>query len=221
FPGRLFLSEAERDARREEERQRRRSSFQVIQDLQEGLLNETDWNRGRIRHQMDVFEPGATCYIMTEFPIPVGIDPDDDQANNYVERDAGCDPENPDTDGDGLNDGVEIFLLKTLPTSRDSDGDGLIDGLEDKDRDGMIEAGETDPTKRDSDGDNLCDGLCRVGSNGRELRGEDINLNGEVDEGETNPLRADSDGNGILDDQEYFNCLLESGDCNYSAFPIQ
>ncbi|MBS7616667.1 hypothetical protein KEJ45_05670 [Candidatus Bathyarchaeota archaeon] len=37
---------------------------------------------------------------------------------------------NPDTDGDGLSDGVEIKVFRTDPTRRDTDGDGIDDGLE-------------------------------------------------------------------------------------------
>jgi len=41
----------------------------------------------------------------------------------------GTDPHNPDTDGDGLKDGVEV-ALGTNPLSTDSDGDGLSDKQE-------------------------------------------------------------------------------------------
>ncbi|MEM3773682.1 MAG: hypothetical protein QXX92_01565 [Candidatus Bathyarchaeia archaeon] len=37
---------------------------------------------------------------------------------------------NPDTDGDGLSDGVEIKVFRTDPTRRDTDGDGIDDGIE-------------------------------------------------------------------------------------------
>jgi len=47
------------------------------------------------------------------------------------------------------------------PRSRDSDGDGVDDGLEDRNLDGTIDAarGETDPRLTDSDGDGRSDGL--------------------------------------------------------------
>ncbi|MDO7173519.1 hypothetical protein Q5N74_15085, partial [Mariniflexile sp. AS56] len=63
----------------------------------------------------------------------------------------GTDPLNPDTDGDGINDGTE--------GTTDTDGDGTIDALEsntaDADNDGVVDqldADDTDPNN-DSDGD--------------------------------------------------------------------
>jgi len=158
---------------------------------------------------MEVFVGGQSCYVMSEEPLPVGTDNDGDGANIAVETDYGSDPNNPDTDGDGIRDGLEIFYLLTMPTKRDTDGDGLIDGIEDADRNGRIdEKTETNPREWDSDRDGLCDGLCLV-NKGMELRGEDKNLNGVVDEKETDPRKKDTDGDGILDEQEYFNCRLQ------------
>ena len=45
------------------------------------------------------------------------------------ERDATTDGSNPDTDGDGLPDGLE-FTLGSNPSNPDSDGDLLLDGSE-------------------------------------------------------------------------------------------
>ncbi|MCF7845005.1 MAG: hypothetical protein K9M03_04225 [Kiritimatiellales bacterium] len=224
FPGRIFLSEAERDARREKEIAIRRGKFSFLnkESLTDENLNETAETRGRIRHQLEIFKAESSCYVMTEAPLPVGTDEDGDGVNIQVERAAGSDPEIADTDGDGLSDGIEVFSLHSNPIIRDSDGDGILDGLEDKNRNGKVDSGETDPLNIDSDRDGLCDGLCRVGSNGKIVRGEDINLNAEIDEGETDPNSEDSNGNGILDEQEYFNCMLGStANCNYSAFPIE
>jgi len=39
-------------------------------------------------------------------------------------------PLNPDSDGDGLSDGVEIKIFRTDPAKTDTDGDGVSDGLE-------------------------------------------------------------------------------------------
>lgn len=94
---------------------------------------------------------------------------DEDELQVYF-----TDPENSDTDADGLLDGEEV-ALHLNPRLPDTDGDGLVDSLE-------IEIG-TDPLVVDSDGDTLPDGI-------------------EVNELETNPLRSDSDGNNISDRQE-------------------
>ena len=52
-------------------------------------------------------------------------DPDHDGLTNAEEAAIGTDPHNPDTDGDGLNDGDEVHVTHTNPTLPDTDGDGL------------------------------------------------------------------------------------------------
>lgn len=207
FPGKLFLSEKERAARKAAEIERQRRMFSPFTTLNERTLNLTGDPKSVIRHQIEYFDGGTSCYVMSEEPLPVGTDRDDDLANMYVETTYNTDPEKADTDGDGVKDGVEIFLGKTAPLHRDSDNDGIIDGVEDANQNGRIETGETNPNNRDSDNDGLCDGLCII-YNGEELRGEDKNLNGKVDEGESDPNNPDSDDDGIMDEQEYFNCIL-------------
>ena len=46
---------------------------------------------------------------------------------------------------------------RTSPTIADTDGDGLADGIEDRNRDGRLDADESSPRLRDSDGDGLTD----------------------------------------------------------------
>jgi hypothetical protein len=113
-------------------------------------------------------------------------------------------PENPDTDGDGIKDGVEAGrttsvdtscgyvgdadpTTRTLPTETDSDADGIPDGTEDTNHDGRTDANETNPTNPDTDFDQIKDGV------------EDTNFNGVVDPGETDPRKKDSDGDQIND----------------------
>ncbi|NBT90702.1 MAG: hypothetical protein EBT50_07735, partial [Verrucomicrobia bacterium] len=138
------------------------------------------------------------------------------------------DPTNPDTDGDGLPDGLEDANRngwtdgdgKSLPltatinqyaTARPNSGDwpnNKIDSYE--------TWTETSPTNADSDGDGLKDGY-----------GEDKNANGYIDGDtnrnrvydagevwtETNPLKADTDGDGLPDGWEVSNGLdpLDNG----------
>ncbi|MEZ4365779.1 MAG: Ig-like domain-containing protein [Kofleriaceae bacterium] len=146
-----------------------------------------------------------------------------------------------DTDGDGLPDPLEV-LIGTDPDDADSDDDGVIDGDEanfwlDTDGDGLINA--LDP---DSDDDGLFDGT-EVGlgcdlpdtdlaegncipdadpttttdpldpdtDDGGVIDGEeDANHNGQVDDGERDPLdpsddeRLDRDGDTVPDDDD--NC---------------
>jgi outer membrane protein OmpA-like peptidoglycan-associated protein len=103
-------------------------------------------------------------------------DNDNDGLTNKEEKELGTDPNNPDTDGDGLNDGEEIRTYKTNPLVADTDGDGLKDGAE-------VKTHKTDPTKADTDGDGLKDGE-------------------EVNKYKTDPLKADTDGDGLKDGEE-------------------
>lgn len=96
-------------------------------------------------------------------------DPDDadgDGLSNEEERlELGTDPRNPDTDGDGVDDGDEI-ANNTDPLNPDTDGDGIIDGEEDHNGDGVPDGEENDdewdwdPSENDdetSDSDDLWD----------------------------------------------------------------
>lgn len=127
------------------------------------------------------------------------------QGDNRTRQAAGTvtDPTHPDTDGDGIRDGVEdanrngwtdgdgltLPLTATISqyaTARPNAGDwpdNVIDSFE--------TWTETSPTKADCDNDGLSDGY-----------GEDKNFNGVVDAGETNPLDADSDDDGLPDGWE-------------------
>lgn len=68
----------------------------------------------------------------------------------------GTDPANPDTDGDGLTDGYEVFTpydispYYTNATTSDTDGDGLSDGAE-------VNTYHTNPLLADTDGDGFSD----------------------------------------------------------------
>lgn len=214
FPGKLFLSEAEREARREVIERQRRRTFSVFENLTEEDLNESQQGaQSYIRHEIDVFTGGTTCYVMSEKAMQVGIDLDDDGLNASLERAYNTDPLNPDTDGDGVTDGLEVFRAFTHPDKRDSDGDKIIDGIEDANRNGRFDPGETNPKEWDTDRDGLCDGLCTV-NKGLDLRGEDKNLNGiyEPDQGEYDPRTPDSDNDGILDEHEVYLCVINGGD---------
>lgn len=106
------------------------------------------------------------------------LDADGDGLTNLEEFTLGTNPNSPDSDGDGLSDGDEVYLHGTDPTESDSDGDGFrdavemadpaldpndsSDGLSDVDGDGLTRAEEfdrgTDPLDADTDDDLLTDG---------------------------------------------------------------
>lgn len=209
FPGLIFLSEEERLAQQEAAASRK-PRFTISRLPSEEEVKEVMENNDKpIRHQLDIFQPGTMCYIMTEEELSIGLDPDQDRLNNRLETDMGTNRQIPDSDGDGLSDGIE-FIGGTIPTVRDTDGDGIIDGIEDSNWNGRIDIGETDPLFLDSDRDNLCDGMCRVKLKKEFIYiGEDKNLNGEVDDNETDPRKWDSDGDGANDEIEFLKCIAE------------
>lgn len=220
FTGKLFLSEAERAWRKAEEA--RRTAFMPFQRPTAILAGHGA--ASPIRHQLEIFHGGMTCYVMTAADLPIGVDNDGDNLNAQEEKAVLGDPTKADTDGDGLNDSAEV-RLGTSVRRRDSDSDGLIDGIEDANHNGRWDIGETDPRKRDTDNDELCDGLCReykVRAKCKDNKatqcmdvaygqpmGEDKNFNGKVDPGESDPRKADSVGNGTRDDVRFFKCLLD------------
>jgi hypothetical protein len=63
-------------------------------------------------------------------PLVAQEDPDRDGLTNLQEFQLGTDPNNPDTDGDGLSDGDEVNKYHTSPLLADTDGDGIPDGVE-------------------------------------------------------------------------------------------
>ncbi|MSR87195.1 hypothetical protein EXS70_03425 [Candidatus Peribacteria bacterium] len=219
FPGKLFLSEAERAWRKAQE-----TRMNTFSPLQRPPRIAQHVAKSPVLHQLETFRGGMTCYIMTERELPIGADGDNDGLNSQLEKQEGTDIHMADTDQDGLNDGNEI-VMGTRPLIRDSDSDGLIDGVEDTNRNGVLDAGETDPRKLDSDGDGLCDGLChelkvrRMCKDNKgfqcldipygQVMGEDRNLNGKVDKGENDPRKLDSLGDGIRDDARFYKCLLD------------
>lgn len=152
-------------------------------------------------------------------------DKDKDGLTKAEELELGTDPNNPDTDGDGLKDGDEINVYKTDPLNPDSDSDGLKDGeevftfqtnpnLADTDSDGLRDGDEvnthrTDPKNADSDGDRLNDGDEVLKYKTDPLK-TDTDFDGlsdfeEVMTYKTNPLKADTDGGSVPDGKEISN----------------
>lgn len=174
----------------------------------------------------------AVIAIVLMIIIPIVIlfvDFDGDGLSNYQELSHGTGMFNSDTDGDGLNDGVEINIHKTNPVARDTDGDTLNDGIEintygtnplnmDSDGDGLNDAIEiitywTNPTLSDTDGDGLNDGL--------EVNGWFITVNGSAHHVSSDPRSSDSDGDQLSDWSEYdaYHTNPRSNDTDADGLP--
>ena len=75
------------------------------------------------------FSQGTPCPQLTDPAFP-SEDPDHDGLTNLQEFQLGTDPNNPDTDGDGLTDGQEVLVYHTNPLLFSTDGTGIPDGIE-------------------------------------------------------------------------------------------
>jgi len=150
------------------------------------------------------------------------LDNDADGLTNQEELAAGTDPENPDTDGDGLNDGSEVDIYGTDPlfTDLDADDDGIPDSVEgggDQDDDGIANFLDLD-----SDNDGITD---TVEAGGVDANGDgivdgftDTDNDGFDDQSAASPLPVpDTDGDGLADyldvdsDQDGLSDIFEAG----------
>ncbi len=174
--------------------------------------------------------PGGTerPFRMTHFSlapdsvIAVLSDSDDDGLKDQQETILGTDPNNPDTDADGLSDSIEVNDTRTNPLVADSDDDGLHDGNEvnntltnpnhrDTDRDTLTDGDEvrtyyTDPNKADTDGEGLDDGtevtLLLTNPVNPDTDNDGLRDAAEVNTHSTDPLKRDSDADGLSDGDE-------------------
>lgn len=123
-------------------------------------------------------------YLSSELDIS---DSDGDNIPNFIERYFGTDCYRKDTDGDGLSDYDELYILGSNPTLKDTDGNGISDAYEDYDDDGLVAIEEIEQQTNlfiaDSDGDGLMDGE-------------------EVHKYYTNPNDKDTDKDGVNDGKE-------------------
>lgn len=100
----------------------------------------------------------ATANVTVSVSGAPPADSDGDGLTDDQERAIGTDPNDADTDDDGLDDGTEANSVHTNPLNADSDGDTLSDGDE-------VNLRHTNPNAVDTDGDGFNDdGELRAGS---------------------------------------------------------
>jgi len=162
-------------------------------------------------------------------PLNTVCDSDLDGLSNDDETTAGTDPNNPDTDGDGVLDGEEVhgidntstpFIVTGTSDPHDPCDPNPNNALCDQDGDGISNPDEgtigTDPTNPDTDGDGINDGV--EVTNGSDpldpcdpvatMAGCFIDTDGDglSDSHEgvigTDPTNPDTDGDGINDGAE-------------------
>ncbi len=149
-------------------------------------------------------------------PADAALDSDNDGWDNLKEFTEGTDPNNPDTDGDGMNDSVDPNPLVPDVVNPDRDNDGIPNDWEiehgfdpddpedaslDGDHDTMDNLHEfqkgTDPNNPDTDGDNVNDNI--------DLFPLDVNEWEDTDnDGTGNNADTDDDNDNVLDDDDAF-----------------
>lgn len=83
------------------------------------------------KQEQDVNENNNNNNDITGQPVnAAAVDTDQDGISDEEERSLGMDPNNIDSDGDGLFDREEIRVYGTGPLNPDTDGDGHADGIE-------------------------------------------------------------------------------------------
>lgn len=123
-------------------------------------------------------------------------DDDKDGLTNCREEQLKTNPDNPDTDGDGLKDGEEVDIYKTNPLDKDTDGDSLSDKDE-------VKIYFTNPLNKDTDGDKLLDNeevnKYMTDPNDKDTDNDNLTDGDEVLTYKTNPKNPDTDAGSVQD----------------------
>lgn len=184
---------------------------------------------------------------------PLKKDSDGNEGSDVAEYTAGTNPVNEDSDGDGLENINDFFVFHANCSDPDTDNDGIVDGLEvqyfnltrgilnetiaslhylndsDVDDDNVLDGHElrigTDPLNNDTDGDGLLDGEeLEIGSYPliQDSDGDSLLDGEEVHIYNTSPLRQDTDNDGLPDQVEVVESslyILYQGNVTYQTDP--
>lgn len=216
-------------------------TLEMLNDnVEQNFLIDTDMDPEKAYYYRVVaVKDGQPSHESSIVLVPVAVDTDLDGLSDEQEAILKTDPKNPDSDGDGLNDGEEVAVYQTSPLLKDTDKDGLTDGEEvnltvtnpldpDTDKDSIGDAED------DQDGDSLTNlNEIQLGTNpkvsdtdfdgfsdsdevqrGTDPTKEDTDNDGMIDgleiENGTDPKNPDSDGDGTKDGDEVFETNVET-----------
>ena len=108
-----------------------------------------------------------------------------------------------DNDCDEIPEDLENTTC-TDPNDADTDDDGIIDGFEDVNQNGIVDPGETNPCNVDSDSDGIQDGT-ETGLTLNDI-GSDTDTGIFIPDADpattSDPILDDTDGDGLLDGEE-------------------
>jgi hypothetical protein len=208
--------------------------------IPDGLDGTTDTDGDGVIDALDEDSDNDGIYDSVEAGLTIDTaPPDTDTTSPFFVVDADpattTDPDDADTDGDGLPDALEDANGdgaqgpgETDAAASDSDGDGLDDGVEDANLDGVQSEGETDPLSADTDSDGLSDWIEVLGvtdpldddtdDDGLLDGTEDADGNGGLDFGETSAVDFDTDGDGLGDGLESGLAAPEGNDTDTGFF---
>ncbi len=161
------------------------------------LVADMDYGPGSAPEPMPVVELPPPVVSAVPDPLAVAatqagsVDTDMDMLPDFFEVRYGLDPNQPDSDGDGITDGYELIRLGTDPGLLDSDFDGIHDGME-------LSMG-LDPLMADNPDVNVP--LVAPVDLAGDTDGDGLTDWGEKLAG-TNPDDPDGDADGVLDGDE-------------------
>ncbi len=186
----------------------------------EGILSGDDDSDGMPdAFEQTIIDADPADGLVTIEDVLPGDDFDNDGSDNLEEFTHNTLPTNPDSDEDGLFDGVEsgsgTFVdlatdTGTDPLDSDTDDDGLLDGVETNDGsfDDLATDTGSNPLKGDTDSDLMPDGY--EANNGLDPSSDDATADADTDGASnldeytngTQPGNPDTDNDGLLDGVE-------------------